>query len=353
MSTAITLDDCLFHLFSAQESLKDYTEIDVYQSIFEAEDPKVKEQIERNSRASKSAIDHVKSALDYLIELANKLIDGFKNFLSNLTMSKEERISYDEFKAACKKDPTLKNKKVTVMDYRKMRKEYEALLKEVEEADKALAANKEYPLDKLLKKIEDFGTGAGKGILTSVTAEVAVRIAQSSQDFASLMNTAIQHDKTLLESMRQNIGKSQTKKFENEIKSYSKRATLKRKWLAKHNQLATSVEGAVRDTFSNKGLGGIVKRSLGNKEINSAAKEVGFDAMQGGIQAVKHGFSVRSTEKREQKDDARNQKHQAYGDLSHQTAFDSLTGKNDPNVQARRQAKADKKRAKQEKKQNS
>ena len=159
----VVLDDCLYHLYAAQEAMNDYIELDVYQSIFEAEDPKVKEQVQQNEKTSKSVVDHLKAAIDWIIDLGKKIIDSFKTLFQNLGMSKDDRAAYEEFKKACKEDPSLKNKKVTVRDFRKVQGDYKALLKEIEEADRALAANKEYPLEKLMNKIKNFAGGAGKG----------------------------------------------------------------------------------------------------------------------------------------------------------------------------------------------
>lgn len=344
------MDESLYYLMLAQEALDEYIEIDTYAAIFEAESPNVKEQDAKNEAVANKTTSYLQKAIDAIISLGKSIIKAISNFLANLTMSSEERKEYEDFKKACKEDPSLKNKKVTVTDFRKMREEYEKLKIEVKEAEKALAAEKDFPLESLLNKIKGFASNAGKGVAVSVTAEAAVRLASSSKEMAQLLKSYVTSDTELMEGMKKTLGKHQTNKFKREINSLGKRISLKRAMMKLNGELATSLEGAVKDTFSKKGIFSILTRASGNKEVRTAVGTVGADTIVGAVKGGKMAYDNTRAEKKALKYADKVIKNQTSGDFSDQSALDSITGANDPEKMAKRQLKAQDKLAKQQEK---
>ena len=129
----IILDDCLQALYEAELSMADYVELTSYQTIFEADDPKVQAQQETNEEAQGKTENALIRAVKAVKAMISSLINAIADFLRKLTMSSEERKSFDEFKAACASDPSLKDKKITVQDYKNVMAQYDAMIKQLEE----------------------------------------------------------------------------------------------------------------------------------------------------------------------------------------------------------------------------
>ena len=48
--------------------------------------------------------------------MISRIINSITDFFKKLGMDKGERDAFEQFKEACKQDPSLKNKKITVND---------------------------------------------------------------------------------------------------------------------------------------------------------------------------------------------------------------------------------------------
>ena len=156
MSTII-LDDCLLYLYEAEKCLNEYKELDAYMEIFEAENPEVKEQVEKNEKAKSGAIENIKKAAKAVLDMIKKLIRTVGDFIEKRKLSVDERAAYEAFKEAAKKDPSLKNKKITVRNFKEIEAEYQKVLKELEED--GLIIREEY--DVLPPKVEYYLTDIG------------------------------------------------------------------------------------------------------------------------------------------------------------------------------------------------
>ena len=138
----IILDDCLLHLAEAEKCLNEYKDIDAYMEIFEAENPEVQEQMEKNVKAKSGAIENIKKAIKAVLDMIKRLISGVRDFIDKRKLSVDERAAYEEFKKAAEKDPALKNKKINVRNFREIEAEYQKVLKEIEAEEKKAAAGK-------------------------------------------------------------------------------------------------------------------------------------------------------------------------------------------------------------------
>lgn len=246
---SIIIDDCLYHLMEAEKCMKDYQELDIYTEIFEATDPKTAVQLKRNEKAISGTTNHLKAAFNAIIQMIRNLISSITDFFQKRLMKDSERQAYEDFKAACKNNPELANKKITVMDFRKFNKEYEQLLAEAEDTDRKLATGQDTPVEEIIKKMTEFCGGAAKGAMTAVGCEVALNYASSSREAAQKMLNVLKTDEQVHQQIVDAIGKKEAKKFEKSMAALGKRATLRRKIMQMKGTASKSFEDAVLNTF--------------------------------------------------------------------------------------------------------
>jgi hypothetical protein len=127
MSTLI-LDECLQNLFYAQEAMKEWIPMTEYEVIFEAaENQETADKLAKNEETATKSVGFVRRAIDAVINMIKKLVAQIKDFVARLTMSGEDRAAFDKFKQMMDEDPALKNKKVSVADFRKISSQYDDL----------------------------------------------------------------------------------------------------------------------------------------------------------------------------------------------------------------------------------
>ena len=90
MSTII-LDDCLFHLMEAQKCLDMYIDIDPFEEIFEATDPKTAVKLKTNAEAKSGALSHLKAAAQAVLNLIRNIISSIVDFFAKRFTSKIQR----------------------------------------------------------------------------------------------------------------------------------------------------------------------------------------------------------------------------------------------------------------------
>lgn len=375
MSTII-LDDCLHYLIEGQKCINAYEEIDSFLEIFEAENPEVQAKAEKNAKAGAGAVSNLKKAANAVLNMIRKIIASIVDFFQKRNMDQQEREAYEKFKEAAKQDPTLKNKKITVKDFRTLNKEYDALLKEVEEQERLVAAGKEGDFDALTKKITTFCGNAAKGVGISVSAEAALRMASSSREIADKMYKQLKNDEKLQEQMIKSIGEKETKKLEKDMKTLSSKfypmVALKRLKMKMAGTYANSCEEAVASTFEDvenliksgmnlgktfvrtpeevmtqntaQAIGSTAKKAFKNrKQVKEDAKVIKknkdmLKRMAGNEeirQGVKTGMDMSNTVNKNmrQKYKAENKKSlfPKKKIVKDQSAKDAILGKNDPN----------------------
>lgn len=272
MSTVI-LDDCLYHLYEANRIAADYKEIDGFMEIFEADSPQVQEQANKNKEVSAGALGHLKKAGQAILNMIKKIKDAIVNFFKKRNLSKEEREAYERFKEACKQDPALKNKKITVTNWKKVQEDYNKLLKDVEARERDAAAGREGDLEALTKEIAQFCGNAGKGVAVAVTAEAALRMASSSREMAQKIYDQISNDEKIYNTLVDSIGKKETKKLQNQVKNLTYKMSLQRLKMKLNNTMAYSSQEAISETLTD--VGALVKGALGlGGTVASPAEEV-------------------------------------------------------------------------------
>lgn len=334
MSTLV-LDACLYNLHQVDLLMEGYQEVGSYEAIFESEDPEVKETLVKNKKIEGGVGEHLKKAAEAVLQMIHKFIDFFKNIFGTVGMSKEEKDLYNQFKEACKKDPSLKNKQVTVKDFRETMKQYDALKKEVEQAERDLRAGKETDTDQLINKIKSFAAGAGKGIAMTVGLEAAVNIATTSDDWSKAMYMAVKNDDgPIMQSIIDNVGKKNAKDFQKTTKALGKRISLRRSWMKAKGQICENTNEAIKKTFSDlqtfSGIKKTFKKAQGNEEVKQLTKEIIGDAASSAAKAAGMASKVavnKATEKPKAFiDSKRVERKLKNNDMRGQSIMDSIKG---------------------------
>lgn len=188
----------------------------------------IRKKEEANAKASEKGTSGIKKAIDGLLAMCKRIIDAIDNFFQEAKLDKMEKEAYRKFKEACKQDPSLKNKKIMVRDYKQMKTEYQALMKECEEEMERVKRDAGHPIDRFINKCKDFVKKNGKGVAVSVAASAAVNVASTNRETAKIMRACIHMDEDVLEGLQKTMGDKQFKKMDKDIKSLGKLVSLKK-----------------------------------------------------------------------------------------------------------------------------
>ena len=229
MMNTMILDDCLQNLLYAQEAMKELIPMTEYELIFEAaENPETAEKVAKNEATAKKSVGFVRKAIDAVIEMIKRVFEAIGDFINRCTMKGDEREAFMAFKEAMRKDPSLKNKKITVRDFRKINKEYDNILAEIDQNIRALKSNENHPIEELTKKVGDFLKNTTGAVTATVGAELAIKMADSNIDAAKGLRLLLKQDTGILESLSKSLGKKNTEKLQKEINAAAKRTILHR-----------------------------------------------------------------------------------------------------------------------------
>lgn len=374
---------CGFYIEQAEEYLSMITPINAYKEIFEAYTPDTKMKVEQNAKARTGVAGTLKKALDYIKNMIHHVISTIKNFFNKSKLDEEQRAAYEKFKAACEKNPELKNKKIYVEDFTKMNAEYQAILKEAEAADRALAEGRAMDTDKLLARISSFCKNIGSGAGVAVTADAALKIAGSSREAAAMMYNTMQSNEKVYNTLVNALGAKETERLGKQLESLTKRVSVQRGIMRMKGTYCKSLEGVVKKTYDNianitsvvsdfkdgKNIRGgvkaakaavknsdLIRKMNGNEDIHNAARYAAKSTIAAKLDSASAVRHQKNTET----------KHKIVGNLSkiknklgirepahNQSLKSSILGLNDPNSRYSKKLKEEQeaeKRAKKEEK---
>ena len=149
------------------------------------------EKVAKNEETASKSVGFIKKAIQAVIDLIKRIFGAISDFVRRCTMSGDERDAFNAFKKAIADDPSLKNKKVSVKDFRKINAEYDTLIKEIDQNIRAVKNNGSHPIDALVKKVSDYTKGAVGAASVIVTAETALKMADSNVGMAKVLSTAL------------------------------------------------------------------------------------------------------------------------------------------------------------------
>lgn len=219
------LDEYLSSLYKLELLMEDYVELSDYQILFEADNPDVSQQMQKNANIQKESGGLLTKAVNGILSLIRSIIDSIKNFFQELFMGNNENILYNQFREACAKDPTLKNKKVTVNDYKAAMKAYDEKITEI---DRELQKSANQPtasqelIDSCMGMIKS-GVAASGAVVTS---EIALNMAYNNIAIAKSLQKALNDENAVMMALQKNLGEKEAKRFKKDIESLTKKFSL-------------------------------------------------------------------------------------------------------------------------------
>lgn len=253
-------------------------------------------------------------AVDAVVKFIKGLIDKVKSFFQKMGLSEEEKKEFEEIKKSINSDPEIKNKSFTVADYRKVKQEQEAVLKEMEAIQKAAqaAADEEKEAEiidngmgkvkGMMSKIAEFGATAGKSVATALGMQQILHMAESNKNFAIMASNMLEEEEGLAAQLANAVGEDRANKFKKSVKSCTK-------WLSWHKfkaficgnlcrdisksfhrtvqdikELATT-KGGIRANIKRATHIGMVNNALGGVNQKYGTNYTAIDVAKGAIKA--------------------------------------------------------------------
>ena len=174
--------------------------------------------------------------IDAVLGMIQKIKDTVSDFIARRRLSETERKAFEQFKEMMKKDPAMANKKVRVRDFKEIQRRYQQFMAECEKEYEAVAKDAEHPIDKLLEKGKNWVTKNTKGVFQSVNAVGLINIAGTNKETAQMVYSVLKSDERLMNEMRKSMGEKGFKKWEKDMKSLTKRISIKRMKMKVTNQ---------------------------------------------------------------------------------------------------------------------
>ena len=255
-------------------------------------------------------------------------------------MGNKERKLYERVVEACKKDPELANKRITVTDFRQSKQEYLRLMQQIENAEKQGNMSE---VDRLMEQIKQGLSGALGGVTVSVGMQAAMNIAQSNREMAALISNQLQSDSKWLDMMSNAVGQKEAQKFQKDIQNYTKECRVKRFILGIRGKMFSNVADAVGDIYksaeqlvdfnNSTGAQKVVKgaKILGNKTTTDmAGRMLHNDQIRGAVKAgVGIGADVKKAQFQAGINDMKNKhykraeaRRRAKGNMTNASSFD-------------------------------
>ena len=274
--------------FSSMHELKilleDYHELTPYQLIYEANKPDVSNQMQKNANIKQNSEGVIMKAIHAVQKIIKNIISSIQDFFDKLTMGKDEKVLYQEMQTALQQNPELKNKKLTVKDFRTISQKYDTMINDLEGEIRNCAANHKPPAQELMDKITNFlkeGVAAGTAILGT---EVAVKAARSNIGMAKLIKKQLRNHNVIIEQLTKILGEADARKFTKEIDKDARLlgahrllVNLRAKKFENLRECIMDTLGQLQEISQGKIFGniGLVKRFAGNKTFKPVVKEVG------------------------------------------------------------------------------
>lgn len=281
-----------------------------------AVDPVIQSAQKNNAQNAAKSTNALKKACGAVMNMINNIITSIQDFINKLFMSSEERASFEEMKKAIESNPELKGKKLKVKDYRQINQQYDALIKKTEAKIREVEANENADTSAIFKEIESFLVSVPAAAASTVTAEVAVRMAASDIGTARMLSKALSNEKSQVsKTLKKFLGDKQFNTIKKDINACGKTISLRRKVVQlMHGQYKTKEE-AINSIMNDlnditpKGLlrtSGIVKNAYTNPTglgktlrgaTKTAVKAAAAEAVDAGKKKVKSKIPGRFKDK--------------------------------------------------------
>ena len=300
------MDACMSYFDQVDALLESYDERPLYDAVFnEASD----DVDVANAETEEKAISLLQKAINAMKALIQKIKDILNTVISWVKADNSEINEYKKFCQQIKQNPELKNKKVTLRDYRQVIAEYDKQLGAAEKKYRAMkdeeAANKPNFADDIKAGIAATGKKAAS-IATSVgasfTIETALEYARQNTKNAATVQTIIDNDFLILKALEKSLGAKEIKKFKWKVKALNNKCRFIRTILGGRMEQSKTLKDTVSDVFGSiRSLIGGSKRALGNEDtkafVKGSIKEVGSTVGGIGKEVVKTKYKTHKAAK--------------------------------------------------------
>ena len=327
METFLTNEDYSNGVSLIREYMKSWIDIDEYSLLFESDsDPVVKAQ-EKNKETAEKSTNVLTKMIQGVLNMIRSIIESITSFFEELTLDGEEKDAFQNFREQMKKDPKLKNVKVTVQDFRKINEEYDKLLKKGEAELRKAKADENHSLSGIIKEFEEATKKKIEPTSLIDTSDLALKMAESDQNTARALKLALKQDESFLKQLEKNFGKREANKFKKRIDAAAEMTRLTRLMITirgtrcKNIQTAidSSTKGFIKGGFINPftRAGRLMWKNRETREINttvvkstgSAIKGAASGAVQGVADKFGNGKKVRNSLERRIDKEKRNLEH--------------------------------------------
>lgn len=265
-------NECFQNLYYAEEAMKNWIPLTDYEIIFEAVNPEIQNKLLKNEETANKSVGFIQKAINTVLKIINTAINGIKEFFARLTMGDDEKNKYEQFKAELARDPKLKNKQVSVIDFREISKHYDSLISEIDTEIKAVESDPYRPTDSLFAKVNEF-LGKDVPVAASIVgAQLAVNIADSNIDMAKALSTILNNEKDIMDTLTKNLGKSKANATKRAIDAAAKNTKLHQLKVLVCRKKSNSLQECLTKSFKNIfSLAPMAFSALGNKDLRNVA----------------------------------------------------------------------------------
>lgn len=283
------MDTCQLYIENALMASADIQIIDAYSMLFEAEDEQVVNTEKMNNAAAEKSKNFFQKAIEAIKRGIQRLRDMLRDFVDRLKLKGDEKDEFEKFCEEMKNNPEFKNKKITVRDWRKIEKDYNSIVKdierEIENVKRTNEATKPNIMKHLEERVEGFAPAAKAAAVQVVLGQLEQR-AKWDQEFAKKMDFGLKNDFGALNSfLERTVGEKDAQAFKKKSEAYASEVSLRR-LLVNLRQHFMSVEKQARieEKEQKRALMNSLRKST--KYLPADAKK---DAVKAGMSAVGHG----------------------------------------------------------------
>lgn len=296
-------DPCLSYLYEAQLISNKYKPVNELQLLLESGDDDTLVANDEVVKKSKSALQKACEAIQTLIK---NIIGSIKNFIDKSKLNAEDKQKFDEFLKSIQSDPELRNKKVTVADWKTYNKEYDEILKDVDHAindsDKMSDEMANKVISNINDKLKKVSVKVATGAATVVSMDIARKLADSSRTSAKIIGDLLESENGILDHLSKTVGTRGAKNFQNQIKNDGRLISFRRLKVKILNKKYDSA----KDCFSAsmKGIKDVtkLKPTLGNIDlvrdtvrVGSPDKNPDLVIAKGAIKGAKFAYGTSKT----------------------------------------------------------
>lgn len=277
----VYIRECLDEMALAESYYNEMVDLDDISLILEADEEgtEASAAVEKNTQASKGFLDHAKALFAKMRKFIAEMLQKIANFFGKNAMAAKDKKDFEEFEKACKADPALAHKRVTVPDYQKIQAEYDELIKEAEKADQMYNAGKTTDAEALMNKLKNKAASIGKAGVTTIECQLLKNYAISNRNIAKAIQSLLLNNEKFVAGLEESVGKAEAERFKKDIAKNTKGRYIARFFILNIlNRKLRTAQGCVDDVkdiilkdrskLLTTGTGrDMARRAMGNEDV--------------------------------------------------------------------------------------